>query len=79
MKIIEIDHEKLIYLIKQGKKRKSGIKIRIVENKDGCSSCMYYPVCTTPLQYMCSRILCEVICSGNLNLNIPQHFTIRKE
>jgi hypothetical protein len=78
MKIIEIDREKLIYLIKQGKKRKSGIKIRIVENKDGCSSCIYHQVCT-PLQCMCmcSRILSEVICSGNLNL--PQHFTIRKE
>ncbi len=79
MKIIEIDREKLIYLIKQGNKRKSWIKIRIVEDEEGCSYCMYHLICT-PLKCkcMCSRILDEVICSGNLNL--PQLFTIiRKE
>ena len=76
MKIIEIDREKLIYLIKHGKKRKSGIKIRIVEGKDSCSSCIYHLVCT-PLQCICSRILSEVICSGNLNF--PRYFTIKKE
>jgi len=77
MKIIEIDREKLIYLIKHGKKRKSGIKIKIVEDKDGCSSsCMYSSVCTS-LHCVCSRIISEAICSGNLSL--PRSFTIRKE
>ena len=81
MKIEVLNTEELVFRVVNGRKRKSGIRIRMVEvgnDLNSCDSCVLCPVCNGIDGPICARLLAEAVSYGAL-LPKLQHFCICRD